>query len=631
MMFNGGGKVSYAAIMSRTERNAIKEAEKKRAARLRRVRDCAVIFICLIFAFAYISTLSVITPEPEYLFAGGTSKNVPLYLIGIPQESEEDTANAETAEKGASDAETAEEGQTDAKDTQESPAESTADEEPALKAVKAGELVRGSEVKRLTGIEVIDGVRYCRVDNTGLNAAADLYMKEKNLVPSADMVVQETEVYVRTPATIYAKETGPSIASFVSKGSCLKVAGYDRLMPDGSVNKYKVAYGSDDDPAYGYVYSKYMVSTRKKADKVYNENGIYDKVKNDNYGYDLLGGSAKDLDYYPFERPVIDGKEFLTDARGMYLNCAAAANPDNYIKLIEKTDCNAVVVDIKDGVLAWPAKTAKEWSPKSYKTAYTSYRKYKKGIDKLKDTGVYMIGRIVVFNDPVYAKDHPEDCIKYGGKADWPSAFSRDVWEYNVRLAREAVREFGFDEIQFDYVRFPENAYEMSKSGKANFRNYFGEEKGQAIQNFCFYAADQIHEAGAYLSIDVFGESAYGYMTAYGQYWTGISNIADAISAMPYTDHMGSEGAWKNPYNTMKNWGKKAKKGQDCLEHPAAARTWITGYNTPYWAPTENYGEKELRAQIKGLTDAGLEGGFIPWNVTNDLSKYKQYKNIWNE
>ena len=180
-------------------------------------------------------------------------------------------------------------------------------------------------------------------------------------------------------------------------------------------------------------------------------------------------------------------------------------------------------------------------------------------------------------------------------------------------------------------MRFPENSYEMSKSGKAKFRNTYDEEKGQAVQNFCFYAADQIHEAGAYISIDVFGESAYGYMTAYGQYWPGISNIVDAISAMPYTDHMGGEEAWKNPYQTMKAWGKKAKKRQDYLENPAAARTWITGYNTPYWAPTENYGEKELKAQIKGLKDAGLEGGFIPWNVNNDLSKYKQYKKIWNK
>ena len=578
--------------MSRVERHAIKEAEKKKTARLLRIRDCAVIFACLIMVFIYISTTSKVTPEPEYVYAGGKTKDVPVYLIGIPAEGEESD----------------------------------------VKAVEVGQLVRGTSVKKVLGYQVVDGVSYCKVDNTGIEGAADLYMKEENLVLSPDQVVQETEVYVRTPVTIYAEETGPAIASFAPKGTCLKVTGYDTMLADGSIHKYKVEYQKGNDKtAEGYVYSKYLADTQKKADKVYKENGIYDKVKKDKYGYDLYGGKAKNLDYYPYEKPVIDGNEFLSDARAMYLNCAAAASPDNYIDLIEKTDCNAVVVDIKDGVLAWPAKTAKEWSPKSYKTAYTSYKKYKKGVDKLKAAGVYTIGRIVVFNDPIYAKDHPEDCIKYGGKAYWPSAYSRDVWEYNVRLAQEAVKEFGFNEIQFDYVRFPENSYEMSKNSRTKFRNTYDEEKGQAVQNFCFYAADQIHEAGAYFSVDVFGESVYGYMTAYGQYWPGISNIVDAISAMPYTDHMGGQDTWKNPYNTMKNWGKKAKKMQDYLEHPAAARTWITGYNTPHWNPTVNYGEKELKAQIKGLEDAGLEGGFIPWNVNNDLGKYKQYKAIWNK
>ena len=589
--------------MTGKERNATEQAEKKRALRLRRIRDCVVIFVCLAMIIAYISSLNVITPEPEYVFAGGTSKDVPVFLIGIPLDEEEITEEA-AGETGA--------------------------EDDPVEAVEIGRLVRGTSVKKLIGIKEVDGVMYCRVDNTGLEGAADLYMKLENLVPSADMVVQETEVYVRTPVTIYAEESGPSIASFAPKGTCLKVTGYDKMLTDGSVHKYKVEYGEKDGTAEGYVYGKYMTDTEKKAKKAYNKNGVYNKVKKDKYGYDLHGGKAKNLDYYPYERTVIEGNEFCSEARAMYLNCVSAADPDNYIKLIEKTDCNAVVVDIKDGVLAWPAKTAKEWSPKSYKTAYTSLKKYRKGIDKLKETGAYMIGRIVVFNDPLYAKDHPEDCIKYGGRSTWPSAYSRDVWEYNVRLAQEAIEEFGFDEIQFDYVRFPENSYEMSRNKKTKFRNTYDEEKGQAIQNFCFYAADQIHEAGAYISVDVFGESAYGYMTAYGQYWPGISNIVDAISAMPYTDHTGGEGAWKNPYNTMKAWAKRAKKQQDYLEHPAAARTWITGYNTPYWAPTENYGEKELKAQIKALKDAGLKGGFIPWNVINDLGKYKQYKKIWN-
>ena len=611
--------------MSRAQRNALREEEKRHTARLRRVRDCAVIFACLILVFAYISSLSKITPEPEYVFVGGTTKDVPVYLIGLPADKEDTEEVSEEAGEENPEAAQQEEAQ------QEEAAQVEVEQEDAsLKAVEVGTLVRGSSVKKLIGTQNVDGVIYCKVDNTGLEGAADLYMKMENLVPSTDRVVQETEVFVRTPVTIYADALGPSIASFAPKGTCLNVTGYDTMLADGSVHKYKVQYQKDDEAAEGYVYGKYLVDTQEKADEVYKENDIYKKVKKDKYGYNLYGGKAKDLDYYPYEKPVLEGNEFCSDARAMYLNCVAATKPDNYIDLINDTNCNAVVVDIKDGVLAWPAETAKEWSPKSYKTAYTSRKKYKKGIDKLKETGVYMIGRIVVFNDPIYAKDHPEDCIKYGGQSTWPSAYSRDVWEYNVRLAQEAIREFGFNEIQFDYVRFPENSYEMSKSGTAKFRNKYDEEKGQAVQNFCFYAADQIHEAGAYFSVDVFGECVYGYMTAYGQYWPGISNIVDAISAMPYTDHMGGGEPWKDPYTTMHNWAKKAKKRQDYLEHPAVARTWITGYNTPYWAPTNDYGKKELKAQIKGLTDAGLTGGFIPWNVNNDLGKYKQYKAIWN-
>ena len=103
---------------------------------------------------------------------------------------------------------------------------------------------------------------------------------------------------MRTPVTIYSKETGPSIASFAPKGTCLKVTGYDRMLSDGSVHKYKVEYQkSKDKTAEGYVYGKYLVSTQKKADKVYNKNGIYDKVKKDNYGFNLYGGKAKNLDY----------------------------------------------------------------------------------------------------------------------------------------------------------------------------------------------------------------------------------------------------------------------------------------------------------------------------------------------
>lgn len=589
-------------------------AECKTRFGYRHYMAAAGVILALILLFELLPALFG-SADTTDAFVASTGKDAAVYLIGRPY------ADAENGKAGTTE----------------------------VRAVGIRRLVRGTPVKRYRHRVVIDDVSYIRIADrmSELKKTEDpygktvfekekddfvhFYVREDDLASSKEGVVKETEVYVRTPVTIYAEESGPAIASFAAKGSCLPVKGYDRMNTDGSVNKYKVEYTEDGETHEGYVYGKYLTDSQESADAVYNENGVYDKAVKDRFSFNLYGGKASHLDFYPYEKPVIEGKKFCRNARTMYLNCAAVVSPKSYIKIIDQTDCNAVVCDIKDGVLAYKSEVAKELSPRSYKTAYTSKKKYRKGIDALKKTGVYTIGRIVVFNDPIYAKDHPEDCIKYRGNSGWPSAYSRDVWEYNVRLAQEAIREFGFDEIQFDYVRFPESSYDMSKSGKAKFRNKYGEEKGQAVQNFCFYAADQIHEAGAYFSIDVFGECAYGYMTSYGQYWPGLSNIVDAISAMPYTDHMGEEGAWVRPYRTVKAWAKKAKKMQKRIENPAAARTWITGYDTPYWGPTENYGYTELMSQVEALKAAGLKGGFIPWNSGSSVAKYKQYRKVWNK
>ncbi len=468
--------------------------------------------------------------------------------------------------------------------------------------------------------------------NINTDDGESLYIDEKNLVEDEGSCVLESEVYARTPATVYSDAEGPGIVSYAPKGTRLNVTGYDYVDADGVVNKYEVAFtDATEEEIQGYVYGKYMVADEEIALANYNENGEYDKAVSDVYGMELYGGKAASLDYYPYEKTEIEGNEFCNNARTMYLNISAAVNYEKYIKFIKTTGCNAVVIDIKDGPLAYKSEVAKELSPTSYKKAYTSVEKFNEAVEAYRESGLYVIGRIVVFNDSYYAKDHPEDCIKYKGDSSWPSGFSRDVWEYNVRLAQEAVTEFGFNEIQFDYVRFPESSYDMSKSGKANFRSNYKEEKGQAIQNFCFYAADQLREVGAYISVDVFGESAYGYMTAYGQYWAGISNIVDAISAMPYTDHFAGESPWTEPYKSVRRWAKQAAKQQAMLQNPAAARTWITGYDTPYWNPTVTYGEKQLKQQINALEKSGLDGGFIPWNVLSDLSKYKSYKEIWDE
>ena len=100
----------------------------------------------------------------------------------------------------------------------------------------------------------------------------------------------------------------------------------------------------------------------------------------------------------------------------------------------------------------------------------------------------------------------------------------------NMPTTKEAIDLMGFNEIQFDYVRFPEDAYNMSKSSSTNFKNKYNEEKAEAVQNFLIYATDEIHKKNAYLSVDVFGECSGTYVTSYGQYWPAISNVVDVPS-----------------------------------------------------------------------------------------------------
>lgn len=481
------------------------------------------------------------------------------------------------------------------------------------------DLVRGTKVSSYKDTITKDNKSYTKIDYD----KSIYYVDSGSLVKDAKSAVLEKVKYVRTSVTVYQNSEDSKIESFIKKGNKIDVTDYDKLLEDGSVNMYKIK----NDNTEGWVYGKYLVNDEETANEVYNENSVYDTHKDRKYGLrELYGGKASTLDYYPYERVEFENNKLLKSAKAMYLNAGTIGSIDSYLKIAKENGVNAIVVDIKDGALAYSSEVAKEISPTAYKTAINDNSLYKAAIDKIKEAGIYAIGRIVVFNDTHYAKDHPEDCINSTG---WPSAYSRNVWYYNVELAKEAARKMGFNEIQFDYVRFPENAYNLSIA-KADFKNKYDEEKAEAVQNFLFYATDQIHKEGIYLSVDVFGECSSEYVTAYGQYWPAISNIVDAISSMPYTDHFGrSVDTWTNAYQTVNNWAKGASARQKEIPTPAVARTWITAYDTPYWNPKVIYNASKIEDQVRALYDAGLDGGFITWNSASSLAKYEQIKSAF--
>lgn len=499
----------------------------------------------------------------------------------------------------------------------------TLDEDDNLK--EEDNLIRGTKVTNLKKSINKDNITYIKIKYKGNK----YYVLDSSLVNDIKDIVLEKNKYVRTSSTIYANDIDTKIKSFVKKGSKIEIIGYDKVLEDGNVNMYNIKYNDID----GWMFSKYLVDTEAEAITNYNENNIYDIHKDRKYSKELYGGHAGDLDYYPVEKIEFEDNPLLKEAKTIYLNGTTISNIDSYIDLAKNSGINAMVVDIKDGYLAYPSEIAKDISPTSYNTALNDLDSYKDAISKIKKANIYVIGRIVVFNDSNYGKDHPEDCITSSVSNQlWPSAFSRNTWEYNVNLAIEAVKTMGFNEIQFDYVRFPEQAYNMSVNGNSDFKNKYNEEKAEAIQSFLYYATDQIHKEKAYVSVDVFGECSSDYVTAYGQYWPAISNIVDVISSMPYTDHFGrNTDTWSKPYQTIYNWGKEAAERQKEIPTPAVARTWITAYDTPFWNPTVTYDANKISDQIKALYDSNLNGGYITWNSSSSLNKYNQIKSAFNK
>jgi len=503
-------------------------------------------------------------------------------------------------------------------------------EEDIDKLVCDTKITRGKEVLNTNKTVIYEDIVYTNiiVDNK------KYYVMKDNLTTEKENIITEKTLYTRTTTTIINNKDDSKINGLSKKGEELEVIGYDYIKEDGSVNLYKVKQKDIE----GYIYGKYLVKTKEESLKNYNAktyDKIHGKIKN-SYG----GGEAIKLDFYPNEKPKFENNIMPESVYALYLNCSSNVinNIDSYIEFAKTTNINAFVVDIKDNqVPAYPADTFKNLSPTNYEHAINSYDEFKTAIQKLKEAGFYVIGRITVFKDSYYVKDNESSSITNKNTNEpylhngsyWPSPYNRDVWYFNVSLAKESVEKFGFNEINFDYVRFPDRM--NSVKNIVDLKNTYNEDKVEAIQRFVQYATDALHELETYVSIDVFGETTNGsYTTAYGQYWPAISNVADVISGMPYPDHFaaGSYGLtkpWNNPYQLMKYWGSYASDRQKEIPTPAHVRTWIQAYDVMKYVDNNgiSYGAKEVEEEIRGLYSSGLTGGYITWLSNSSLEKYK--------
>ena len=446
------------------------------------------------------------------------------------------------------------------------------------------------------------------------------YIRCENITDDQVEILQENRVFVRSTVNLLQTPGEPTLGSLVEKGTMLRLMGYDYFRDDGTVNMYQVKVGDE----MGWIKSDHVALSFSDAMGNWtNSNNSYNNhvQRGDSYG----GGDAADLDYFPHEKGDFSAQGNAMPERCFSLYLSALRSDRDYVernlKMAEGTTVNTFVFTIfDDGEVAYPSQVLANYGLSDAYDVGNTMEEYAELIQMVQDAGYYTVARICTFEDTALARIHPEwaitqpdgSLLELNG-AYWPSAYSREVWQLKVSLAVEAVETFGFDEIQFDYVRFPDFIPDGS-----DLRNSLGESKAQAVQRFLTYACDVLHAHGAYVGADVFGEVANDYVAPYGQYWPAISTVVDVISGMPYPDHFSSYYSYslgryyryyEHPYTTLLEWGQHVLERQQECSTPAVVRTWLQTWDTGSY----RYDTTAIQKEIAALYDAGIPQGYMPW------------------
>ena len=363
------------------------------------------------------------------------------------------------------------------------------------------------------------------------------------------------------------------------------------------------------------------------------KNGWISKVDLANSLNEVLPKEWKNLDFatdYPTNNFSNNPR---VDVKGVYLNIytiGSTKKMERLINLANTTEINAFVIDIKDdnGVLSFEMEAPKKFGipvTKNY-----PIKNIKEFMKKMKENNIYTIARIVSFKDPTYAKANPDKVIisRDTGKpytnSDgiiWVSAHDRNLWDYNLSVAEEAAKA-GFNEIQFDYVRFPaSNGGKLD--AKLNYRNTKNESKPETIQKYLKYAKERLNPLGVYTSADVYGQvGTFSDDMGLGQHWEAVTQVVDYISPMMYPSHYGN-GAYgiavpdAQPYKTIYYSLKDSINRNENVNSPAVIRPWIQAFTAKWVKGYIPYNEKEIREQIKAMNDLGVTE-YLLWSPSNN-------------
>ena len=325
--------------------------------------------------------------------------------------------------------------------------------------------------------------------------------------------------------------------------------------------------------------------------------------------------------------------------KGIYVTAysAGGARMESLLNLLDQTELNAMVIDIKDdaGYITYKTDNVELQTlgkPQPFIGDVT------KLMERLKKHNVYPIARIVVFKDTILAKKNPQLSFVNNDGSVWRNKggdsfvnpYNENVWKYNVEIAKEAVK-LGFKEIQFDYVRFPEGFEKRADSLKYTKSN---KTRVEIISDFVKYAKSQLNPLGVRVSVDIFGYAAsVPAAEGIGQDFVKISKNVDIISPMVYPSHYST--GWfdvkdpdKNPYATIKGSMVDTHKKLDPLgSNKPIIRPWIQDF-TASWLGSGHYvkyGKTQVEDQVRALKEQKVDE-FLLWNANNRYTSGVNYE-----
>ncbi len=302
------------------------------------------------------------------------------------------------------------------------------------------------------------------------------------------------------------------------------------------------------------------------------------------------------------------------NVRAVYLSIAhldSEKKINTLLDIIRNTSANGVVIDFKDSNVP-------------------NVVKMKKLVERFRDAGGYTIARIVTFQDSSFARKHPEVAIKkssggmwYSGKASWKRYWldpaSPLAQEYSIETAKRAI-DAGFDEIQFDYIRFPTDGNMRNISYPVWNKN---QSKSEVMRNFFAKINRELsaYDSRVALGIDVFGEVlVYGKESGIGQNLLDIADYFDVIAPMAYPSHYscGSFGVRDPTAHPYKVYSDTIRKGLKILNgKKVIIRPWVQDFTIGsiyQCGPRVVYTAARIREQIQAGTDQGVKG-FMLWNA----------------